>query len=95
MMNQFIKPNVNSTLQAAMPTRKNAPKHLRLAKHRLSAVIFSFLPFTFTGAFLLPSMAIASDDVSYSQQFQAEQSVFSQAELAQILAPIALYPDTL
>ena len=61
----------------------------------LSAVIFSFLPFTLTGTFLLPSMAIAADKVSYSQQFQAERAVFSEAELAQILAPIALYPDTL
>mgnify|MGYP000138524035 CR=1 FL=1 len=61
----------------------------------LSAAIFSFLPFTLTGTFLLPSMAIAADKVSYSQEFQAEQTVFSEAELAQILAPIALYPDTL
>ncbi len=74
IMNQILKPNVNSALSAA---------------------IFSFLPFTLTGTFLLPSMAIAADKVSYSQEFQAEQTVFSEAELAQILAPIALYPDTL
>lgn len=104
-MNTVINPNVSSRVAQItdqvtkqqvskaniLPTikRSSNPKH-RLAKRHFSAVIFSL-----TAYFLLPSMVTASEEVSYSQQFQAEQQEFSEAELAQILAPIALYPDTL
>ncbi len=54
--------------------------------------LFSFL-FCFVFSALVSFTAFSKQD--YQQERQQEQPQFSEAELAQMLAPIALYPDSL